>query len=88
MLMDDKSAAEAALLMGGEERVVYFFRRGGWRNVFGVGEEARLLIPVLGFLFLIPEIEYFSGFRGFLQYYVFVHRNSCSFRFHFWPPIQ
>jgi hypothetical protein len=37
---------------------------------------ARLLIPVLGFLFHIPEIQYFSGFRGFLQYSFFLHRNS------------
>ncbi len=44
--MDDKSAA-AALLMGGEERVVYFFRMGGWRNVFGVGEEVTLNFPPL-----------------------------------------
>ncbi len=37
-----------------------------------VDTKSRLLIPVLGFLFHIPEIQYFSGFRGFLQYYFFV----------------
>ncbi len=31
----------------------------------------RLLTPVLRFLFHVPEIEYFSGFQGFLQYYFF-----------------
>jgi len=31
----------------------------------------RLLIPVLRFLFHIPEIQYFSGFQGILQYSFF-----------------
>jgi hypothetical protein len=42
--------------------------------------KARLLIPVLGFLFHISEIQYFSGFLRFLRNSFFLHRNSslCS----------
>ena len=45
---------------------------------------ARLLIPVLGFLFHISEIQYFSGFLRFLRNSFFLHRNSSLFLFYFW----
>ena len=49
---------------------------------------ARLLIPVLGFLFHISEIQYFSGFLRFLRNSFFLHRNSSLFLFYFWSSKQ
>ena len=64
------------------EGMAFVQDRGGGRRT------ARLLIPVLGFLFHISEIQYFSGFLRFLRNSFFLHRNSSLFLFYFWSSKQ
>jgi hypothetical protein len=88
MEANDFSMVEHMHKMKVGERTVLFCAEVDAKDDKGSPVKARLLIPVLGFLFHISEIQYFSGFLRFLRNSFFLHRNSSLFLFYFWSSKQ